>query len=87
MNTEAKRLLLAHAFDALGCVCVQLRTDALNRRSQAAIERLGATRDGVLRGHQIVGDRARDTVVYSILDREWPGVRQNLDFLLARNAR
>jgi len=87
VNTEAKRLLLAHAFDALGCVCVQLRTDALNRRSQAAIERLGATRDGILRGHQIVGDRARDTVVYSILDREWPGVRQNLDFLLARNAR
>jgi RimJ/RimL family protein N-acetyltransferase len=86
VNTEAKLLLLGHAFDALGCQCVQIRTDALNRRSQTAIERLGATRDGVLRGHQIVDGRLRDSVVYSILDREWPGVRQNLQFLLARRA-
>ncbi|WP_254604988.1 GNAT family N-acetyltransferase [Sphingomonas bacterium] len=86
VNTEAKLLLLTHAFETLGCQCVQLRTDRLNRRSQAAIERLGATRDGVLRGHQIVDGRLRDSVVYSILDREWPGVRQNLTYLLARHA-
>ena len=85
VNTEAKLLLLTHAFNVLGCQCVQIRTDALNRRSQAAIERLGAKRDGVLRGHQIVDGRLRDSVVYSILDREWPGVRQNLHFLLARH--
>jgi len=86
VNTEAKLLLLTHAFDALGCQCVQIRTDALNQRSQRAIERLGARRDGVLRGHQIVDGRLRDSVVYSILDREWPGVRQNLRYLLARHA-
>ena len=86
VNTEAKRMLLAHAFDVLGCQCVQIRTDALNIRSQRAIERLGAKKDGVLRGHQIVGRRLRDSFVYSILDREWPGVRQNLDYLLERHA-
>ncbi len=86
LNTEAKLLLLAHAFEALGCQCVQLRTDGFNRRSQAAIARLGARRDGVLRGHQVMPDgRVRETVVYSILDHEWPGVRQNLRFLLARH--
>ncbi len=86
VNTETKLLLLGHAFDVLGCQCVQIRTDALNKRSQAAIERLGATRDGVLRGHQVMaGGRLRDTVVYSILDREWPGVRQNLHYLLAKH--
>ncbi len=86
VNTEAKLMLLTHAFDALGCECVQIRTDALNKRSQAAIERLGAKRDGVLRGHQVMVDgRLRDTVVYSILRHEWPGVRQNLTYLLARH--
>lgn len=84
VNTEAKLLLLTHAFDMLRCQCVQIRTDLLNRRSQAAIERLGARRDGVLRGHSIVAGRLRDSVVYSILDREWPGVRQNLRYLLDR---
>jgi RimJ/RimL family protein N-acetyltransferase len=85
VNTEAKRLLLGHAFDGLGCQCVQIRTDRLNIRSQAAIERLGATRDGVLRGHQVMPDgRVRDSVVYSILADEWPGVRRKLDGLLAR---
>jgi len=84
LNTEAKRLLLGHAFDVLDCVCVQLRTDFLNRRSRAAIERLGARMDGVLRGHMIINDgHRRDTVVYSILDHEWPGVRRNLDAMLA----
>lgn len=82
LNTEAKLLLLSHAFDAMGCNVVQIRTDWFNRRSQAAIERLGAKRDGVLRGHQIMGGRVRDLVVYSILATEWPGVRRNLQYLL-----
>ncbi len=86
INTEAKLMLLTHAFDAMDCQCVQIRTDQLNIRSQAAIERLGARRDGVLRGHQVMAaGRLRDTVVYSILDREWPGVRANLRYLLARH--
>jgi RimJ/RimL family protein N-acetyltransferase len=86
VNTEAKLMLLTHAFDALGCECVQIRTDSLNKNSQRAIERLGAKRDGLLRGHQVMaGGRLRDTVVYSILRHEWPGVRQNLAYLLARN--
>jgi len=83
LNTEAKLLLLSHAFETLGCQCVQLRTDWLNRQSRRAIERLGAKQDGVLRGHKVIGDRVRDTVVYSILAREWPGVRRNLESLLA----
>ena len=83
LNTEAKLLLLTHAFEVLGCHCVQLRTDWLNRASRRAIERLGAKQDGVLRGHMILGDRLRDTVVYSILAHEWAGVRRNLRTLLA----
>ena len=87
-NTDAKRLLLTHAFDVLGCQCVQLRTDWLNRRSRAAIERLGAKQDGVLRGHRVMPDgRVRDTVVYSVLTHEWPGVRANLEQLLERHER
>lgn len=86
VNTEAKLMLLTHAFDVLDCQCVQIRTDALNKNSQRAIERLGARRDGLLRGHQVTADgRLRDTVVYSILRHEWPGVRQNLTYLLARH--
>lgn len=85
VNTEAKLLLLTHAFDVMGCNVVQIRTDWFNRRSQAAIERLGAKRDGVLRNHQVMRDgRLRDLVVYSIIAGEWPGVRQNLHHLLAR---
>ncbi|NML05486.1 GNAT family protein [Sphingomonas sp. G-3-2-10] len=85
LNTEAKLLLLRHAFETLGCVCVQIRTDWLNKASQRAIERLGAKQDGVLRGQRIMPDgRVRDTVVYSILDHEWRGVRQNLETMLAR---
>ena len=87
LNTEAKRLLLGHAFETLGCQCVQLRTNWFNRASRAAIERLGARLDGVLRGHMITpGGAARDTVVYSILAHEWPGVRQNLDYQLEKHA-
>jgi len=85
INTEAKLLLLGHAFDTLGCVCVQLRTDWLNKASQRAIERLGAKKDGVLRGQRVMPDgRVRDTMVYSILDHEWRGVRQNLETMLIR---
>ncbi|MEN2784835.1 GNAT family protein [Sphingomonas qilianensis] len=87
LNTEAKRLLLSHAFDTLGCQCVQLRTNWFNRASRTAIERLGARLDGVLRGHMITpGGAPRDTVVYSILAHEWPGVRQNLDHQLEKHA-
>lgn len=78
LNTEAKLLLLGHAFDALGCNVVQLRTDWLNHASRKAIERLGAKLDGVLRGHLVMPGHVRDTVVYSILAGEWPGVRSNL---------
>lgn len=88
LNTEAKLLLLGHAFDTLGCQCVQIRTDWLNRDSRRAIERLGAKLDGVLRGHQRLPDgRLRDTAVYSILNREWPGVRDNLRLMLTRGGR
>jgi N-acetyltransferase len=85
VNTEAKLLLLGHAFDALGCQVVQIRTDWFNKRSQAAIERLGAKRDGVLRSHQLFNGRVRDLVVYSIIASEWPGVRTNIEFLLRRH--
>jgi RimJ/RimL family protein N-acetyltransferase len=86
VNTEAKRMLLTHAFEVMEAQAVQIRTDALNKRSQTAIERLGAKKDGVLRGHQVMADgRIRDSVVYSIIDREWPGVRANLDYLLGKH--
>ena len=85
LNTEAKLLLLGYAFEMLGCVCVQIRTDWFNKQSQRAIERLGAKQDGVLRGQRIMPDgRVRDTVVYSILDHEWRGVRENLELMLLR---
>jgi N-acetyltransferase len=85
VNTEAKLLMLGHAFDQLSCVAVEFRTHFMNRTSRAAIERLGAKLDGVLRSHQLLPDGSRrDTVVYSILDVEWPAVRNNLRFALAR---
>jgi RimJ/RimL family protein N-acetyltransferase len=89
LNTEAKQMLLGHAFEVLGVHCVQIRTDALNHTSRRAIERIGAKQDGILRGHQVMhdpdyGERRRDTVVYSILDIEWPGIRRHLDALLDR---
>lgn len=80
INTEAKLLLLTHAFEVMGCMCVQFRTDALNFASQRAIERLGAKRDGLLRNHSILNGRNRDTVVYSIIANEWLGVKTNLAF-------
>lgn len=84
INTEAKLLLLTHAFEAMGCVCVQFRTDHFNHASQRAIERLGAKRDGLIRNHQILDGRVRDTVVYSIIANEWDGVKRNLVFKLSR---
>lgn len=85
VNTEAKYLLLKHAFEELGCIRVQLKTDARNLRSQRAIERLGAVKEGVLRQHMITPEGIiRDSVYYSILDREWLGVRQNLESQLER---
>ncbi|MGU3500687.1 GNAT family N-acetyltransferase [Mycobacterium sp. C31M] len=85
VNTEAKLLLLTHAFEVLGCMAVEFRTHFHNSVSRAAIERLGAKLDGVLRSHQLLADGSRrDTVVYSILDIEWPAVRNNLRFRLDR---
>jgi len=86
VNTTSKLLLLAHAFDTLGCKVVGLRTDNFNFNSQKAIEGLGAKKDGVLRHHALRRDGSvRDSVMYSILLNEWPGIRQHLEFRLARH--
>ncbi len=83
VNTACKRLLIGHAFDALGMRTVYLHTSHANLRSQAAIERLGAHRDGVLRQHKRHRDGGlRDTVCYSIIDAEWPAIRERLDLRL-----
>jgi RimJ/RimL family protein N-acetyltransferase len=79
LNTECKLLLLTHAFERLNCIAVEFRTHFFNMQSRAAIERLGAKLDGVLRQHQIASNGTlRDTCVYSILDREWPTVKAHL---------
>lgn len=83
MNTECKLLLLAHAFEQLSAIAVEFRTHLMNRDSRKAIERLGAKQDGILRNHQRGSDGAlRDTVVYSIIESEWPAVKNNLHYLL-----
>jgi N-acetyltransferase len=80
INTEAKYLMLRHAFETLGCVRVELKTDALNQQSRQAILRIGAREEGTLRQHMVTwSGRLRDTVYYSILDSEWPGVKANLE--------
>lgn len=80
VNTECKYLLLTHAFETLKCIRVQLKTDARNIRSQKAIERIGAKKEGVLRNHMILPDRRyRDSVYYSIVDTEWADVKKNLE--------
>ena len=85
LNTEAKRLLLAHAFEALQCIAVEFRTHRFNSQSRRAIERLGAQFDGMLRNHQRASNGTlRDTAVYSITADEWPTVRGHLDFQLDR---
>lgn len=85
VNTECKYLLLQHAFETLGCIRVQLKTDLRNERSQKAIERIGAVKEGVLRNHMILPDgRYRHSVFYSILDIEWPSVKKNLEEMMKR---
>ncbi|MGJ4964645.1 GNAT family N-acetyltransferase [Bradyrhizobium sp. HKCCYLRH3061] len=83
LNTQCKRLLLAHAFEALDCIAVEFRTHFFNHQSRRAIERLGAKQDGILRSHQIAPNGTlRDTVVYSITAAEWPTVKAHLDYQL-----
>lgn len=85
VNTECKYLLLRHAFETLGCIRVQLKTDLRNERSQKAIERIGAVKEGVLRNHMILPDgRIRHSVFYSILDTEWPEVKKRLEEMMNR---
>src|SRR5512147_2260401 len=85
VNTECKYLLLQHAFETLGCIRVQLKTDLRNERSQKAIERIGAKKEGVLRNHMILPDgRIRHSVFYSILDTEWGDVKQRLEEILSK---
>lgn len=84
INTEAKLLLLEHAFDTLQCIRVELKTDVLNERSRRAIERIGATEEGILRRHAVTATgRIRDTVYYSVIAEEWQAVRTRLEHMLA----
>jgi RimJ/RimL family protein N-acetyltransferase len=85
LNTEAKLLLLGHAFDTLDCIAVEFRTHFMNHQSRRAIERLGAKLDGILRSHQVAPNGTlRDTCVYSIIAPEWPTVRAHLQWLLEK---
>jgi RimJ/RimL family protein N-acetyltransferase len=87
INLETKLLLLGHAFDRLGCVRVEFKTDARNARSRGAIAALPAQFEGVLRNHMIVPDVGlRDSAFFSVIDEEWPGVRANLERRLAAGA-
>jgi RimJ/RimL family protein N-acetyltransferase len=80
VNTEAKYLMLRHAFETLGCIRVELRTDVNNERSRAAILRIGAKEEGILRKHSTTASgRVRDTIYYSILEEEWPSVKAGLE--------
>lgn len=84
VNTETKYLLLRHAFEALGCIRVEFKTDALNERSRQALLRIGAKEEGVFRHHMLLpSGRIRDTVYFSIIDDEWPAVRTGLEQRLA----
>jgi N-acetyltransferase len=83
INTEAKYLLLKHAFETLGCIRVELKTDSLNERSRAAILRIGAREEGIFRNHMITASgRIRHTVYFSIVDSEWPAVKARLEAML-----
>ena len=85
VNTEAKFLMLQHAFEVWQCIRVEFKTDALNTRSRAAIARLGAKEEGIFRHHMITeSGRLRDTVYFSVIDDEWPDVKARLQTLLAR---
>ncbi len=84
MNTEAKYLLLRHAFETLGCMRVELKTDSLNERSRAAILRMGAREEGIFRNHMITASgRIRHTVYFSIINSEWPAVKARLEAKLS----
>jgi RimJ/RimL family protein N-acetyltransferase len=86
VNTETKYLLLSHAFDTLGCIRVEFKTDSTNSRSRSALIRLGAREEGVLRKHMIVpGGRIRHSVYFSILDSEWADVKMELERKLEKN--
>jgi len=83
VNTEAKYLLLEHAFETLGCIRVELKTDSLNEKSRAAILRIGAKEEGLLRNHMITASgRIRHTVYFSLVDSEWPAVKARLESML-----
>jgi RimJ/RimL family protein N-acetyltransferase len=85
VNTEAKYLMLRHAFEVMGCRRVELKTSALNSRSRAAMLRIGATEEGTMRRHMVNPDgSARDSVYFSVIDEEWPAARQRLEGLLRR---
>ena len=85
VNTECKYLLMTYAFETLGAIRVQLKTDLRNERSQKAIERIGAKKEGVLRNHMILPDGyIRHSVFYSVLDTEWPEVKKNLEGMMNR---
>ncbi len=85
INTEVKLMLLTHAFEALECIAVEFRTHWMNQQSRAAIARLGAKQDGILRNHQKMPDGSyRDTVVFSIIESEWPAVKRHLQYKLDR---
>jgi N-acetyltransferase len=86
VNTEAKYLMLRHAFEALGCIRVELKTDSLNETSRNAILRLGAKEEGIFRNHMICyGGRIRHSAWYSIIDSEWPEVKARLEAKLKRS--
>ena len=85
LNTEAKRLLLGHAFETLGCIAVEFRTHFMNQQSRRAIERLGAKLDGVLRSHSVAANGTlRDTCVYSVVAAEWPAVKAHLEWQMRK---
>jgi RimJ/RimL family protein N-acetyltransferase len=85
VNTETKLLLLRHAFETLGCIRVEFKTDALNERSRRALLRIGAQEEGIFRHHMVMpSGRIRDTVYFSIIDDEWSAVKARLEGLLAR---
>jgi RimJ/RimL family protein N-acetyltransferase len=85
VNTECKYLLMTYAFEKLRSIRVQLKTDSRNERSQKAIERIGAKKEGVLRNHMILPDGYfRHSVFYSVLDTEWLDVKRNLEAMLGR---
>ncbi len=85
VNTEAKYLMLQHAFEQLGCIRVEFKTDALNEKSRRALLRIGAKEEGLFRNHMLMPNgRVRDSVYYSIIDNEWPRVKAGLEAKLAR---